>query len=142
MRGDRSGSAMLENNNEQKNLNSFATPTKSIYYSFMRGDRSGSAMLDMLSNNTGYKNNNEQKNQTISLAQGSTLALVNSSDTPTKSIYYSCMRGDRSGSAMLDMIFCHGYCFQNNFTYGGAVTNPEEDKLMHLLIKNCSKKLA
>jgi hypothetical protein len=30
---------------------------------------------------------------------------------------------------MLDMIFCHGYCFQNNFTYGGAVTNPEEDKL-------------
>jgi hypothetical protein len=72
--------------------------------------------IHTLSNNTGYDNNNQQKNHT-------TLALVNSSATPTKSIYYSLMRGDRSGSAMMDMIYCHAYCYQKNFTYGGAITD-------------------
>eukprot|EP00804_Cyclotella_cryptica_P024587 CCRYP_001601-RB/>CCRYP_001601-RB protein AED:0.16 eAED:0.57 QI:806/0/0.5/1/0/0/2/0/259 len=33
------------------------------------------------------------------------------------------MGGDRSGSAILDMIYCHAHSYHKNATYGGAVGN-------------------
>jgi hypothetical protein len=43
--------------------------------------------------------------------------------TATERYFYSLLRSDRSGSAILDMICCHAYSYHNNATYGGAIGN-------------------
>lgn len=64
----------------------------------------------------------------------------NSEGNQLKGIY-SKARTDRSGSAILDMMYAHSYAFHNNMTYLGACwTNPEDNRYQrvethqHLLI--------
>uniref|UniRef100_A0A6S8I8Y2 Uncharacterized protein n=1 Tax=Amphora coffeiformis TaxID=265554 RepID=A0A6S8I8Y2_9STRA len=43
---------------------------------------------------------------------------------------YSRGRKDRSGAAILDMLLCHAFAFQENAIYGGVCIDNEEDKLL------------
>ena len=51
--------------------------------------------------------------------------------------YYSAARGDRSGSAIEDMLLAHAYAYHHNATYGGACgttrTIPDHKKLIRAL---------
>jgi hypothetical protein len=64
----------------------------------------------------------------IALARESEKILAAEAKQETSSMFYSELRGDRSGSVLTDMLYAHAYAYHHNMRYGGACPGKFEPK--------------